>query len=120
MTKIISVKSHIDLYYKIFLIFFCLAPYTLIFNGITDILVGTIGLIGIYYLFNRGFFLKQIIKAQYLIPLIFYFYIVFNSIYSSEDISLSLKNSIVYLRFIVVYFLISELFLVLGYNFPHL
>ena len=109
MTNTISEKIYIDFYYKIFLIFFCLSPYTLIFNGITDILISFIGILGLYYLYKIKFFLKIVFKIQYLIPLAFYFYIVLNSYYSSEDINLSAKSSIVYIRFIIFYFILSEL-----------
>ena len=102
-------KLNTNFYNNIFLIFFCLSPFTLIFNGITDLFTGFLSLIGVYYLFRNNFFSKKVFNIQYIIPLIFYLYIVVNSYYSSEDFNLSIKNSIIYIRFIIVYFLICEL-----------
>lgn len=109
MQDINKEQLNTNFYNNIFLIFFCLSPFTLIFNGITDVFTGFLSLIGVYYLIRYNFFSKKVFNIQYIIPLIFYLYIVVNSYYSSEDFTLSIKNSIIYIRFIIVYFLICEL-----------
>ena len=80
-------KLNTNFYNNIFLIFFCLSPFTLIFNGVTDLFTGFLSLIGVYYLFRNNFFSKKVFNIQYIIPLIFYLYIVVNSYYSSEDLN---------------------------------
>lgn len=99
----------IDIYYFYFqTIFISILPIALITGpAIPDIIVSSTSLIFVLkiFLFKQFSLIKN---RLFLLLLIFYIYIVLNSIFS-ENIFLSLESSLFYIRFIFFAFLINDL-----------